>query len=76
MEVLIGIVEDEVVAIQHVDGRARQAQPSARATFVSQPLRQSNDCQPLTSQSEAMTLSKEKKSKLEHRIEDSRGTHQ
>lgn len=40
MEVLIGIVEDEVVAIQHVDGRARQARPSARATFVSQPLRQ------------------------------------
>lgn len=37
MEVLIGIVEDEVVAIQHVDGRARQARPSARATFVSQP---------------------------------------
>lgn len=35
-----------------------------------------NDCQPLTSQSEAMTLSKEKKSKLEHRIEGSRGTHQ
>lgn len=75
MEVLIGIVEDEVVAIQHVDGRARHKRDRVHVPHLYlNPC--ANDCQPLTSQSEAMTLSKEKKSKLEHRIEGSRGTHQ